>query len=266
MRKAALAAFLLFGATGGWAAAYDMRDRFNDVFESAPPTLPVPAAKPDLSVNPATKPDIHRPSAADPAPAIVPTPRLRPAHDIAPVSALPETPASPSPPAPASGAGAGSPPAVPAIKPSGAIPAGYQVGISWNAMDRSWEGMFVTNTGEKPLSVVGVQLNNRNNCRLKPYNLERIQKLISLEQATKLWGSAAINLFGLPKTVTGSVLIPELPANLQGLGIAPEESQIKVGAKIVIVNLTKCDRVTVAKVDTDVGSVLIKLKRPYTGH
>jgi hypothetical protein len=128
------------------------------------------------------------------------------------------------------------------------------------------DGMFVTNSGDKPLTVVRVQLNNRNDCQLKPYNLARIQREISLEQAVKEWGSAAINLFGLPKTEAGSVLIPELPPAFQNLGISPEESQIKVGGKVAILNLTKCNSVAVATIDTDVGSISIKFKRPYTGH
>ena len=216
MRKAILIAFLLFGATGGWALAYDMRDRFKDAFEPGAPALPIPpAAKPHPSVPPAADPDINGPPAADPASALVPMPRPRPPHDIAPVAALPAAPASASPPAQASGGAAGPPPAGPAIKPSGRFRPDIKLeylGIRWIAVGK---GCFVTNSGEKPLSVIGVQLNNRKDCRLKPYSLGEIQKAISVEQAVKLWGSAAINLFGLPKTATGSVLIPELPPSLQ---------------------------------------------------
>jgi len=153
-----------------------------------------------------------------------------------------------------------------AIKPSGSILDEYKIEISWNAMDSNWDGMFVRNSGTKPLSVFGIQLNNRDDCQLKPYSLEKLRKLVSLQQAIQIWGSTAINLFGLPKMEPGIVLIAELPPDLQSLGISPEESAVKVGGRIAILNWTNCDSVEVAKVDTDIGSISVKFKQPYNGH
>jgi hypothetical protein len=96
--------------------------------------------------------------------------------------------------------------------------------------------------------------------------LEKLRKLVSLQQAVQIWGSTAINLFGLPKMETGIVLIGELPSDLQNLGISPGESEIKAGGRIAILNFTKCESVSVATVDTDVGSISVKFKQPYTGH
>jgi hypothetical protein len=133
-------------------------------------------------------------------------------------------------------------------------------------MDASWDGMFVRNGGKKPLSVLGMQLNNRNDCQLKPYSLETLRRLVSLQQAVQIWGSTAINLFGLPKMETGIVLIAELPPDLQSLGISPEVSAIKVGGRIAILNWTNCDSVEVATINTDIGSISVTFKQPYTGH
>jgi hypothetical protein len=245
MRKTILTALLLFGVTEP-AVADAMSDRFRDDFGDAPPALS----------------DSH---AARPASIVAPKPRLRPSHAIARTAALAVAGALPLV-SDTSGAGGPPSPAITAIKPSGSIPNEYQVGISWNAMDSSWDGMFVRNSGTKPLSVSGIQLNNRNDCQLKPYSLEKLRKLVSLQQAVQTWGSTAINVFGLPKMEPGIVLIGELPLDLQSLGISPEESEIKVGGRVAILNFTKCESVSVATVDTDVGSISVKFKQPYTGH
>jgi hypothetical protein len=254
MRKAILTALLLlFGATGR-AGADDLGGRFNDDFGEKPPVLspPAPAAPPA--------------AAPAPDPIVVPKPKLRRPQGVARASTPPAAGAQPLLSSPAPGAAAPPSPAATAIKRSGSIPDDYKVGISWNVMDASWDGMFVTNNGAAPFSVVAIQLNNRKDCELKPYNIEKIQKLISVQQAVKQWGHIAINLFGLPKMEVASILIPELPKDLQSTEIAPEESKIKAGSRIAIFNGTKCDKVVEARVDTDVGSISIKFKRPYTGH
>ena len=257
MKKVILTALLfVFGAIGR-AVADDMGGRFNDDFGGTPPVLRPP-------VTPAPAP----PAAAAPAPdpVAIPKPRLRRPQGVARTATPPAAGAQPPLPAPAPGAVAPPSPAATAIKRSGSIPDDYKVGISWNVMDSNWDGMFVTNGGAQPFSVIGIQLNSRKDCELKPYNLEKIQKLISVQQAVKQWGHIAINLFGLPKMEVGSILIPDLPQDLQNTGIAPEESKIKAGSRIAIFNGTKCDKVVEARVDTDVGSISIKFKRPYTGH
>ena len=133
-------------------------------------------------------------------------------------------------------------------------------------MDLQWDGMFVKNSSDKPFSVLAMQLDNRGDCQLKPYNLDKIRKTISLPQAIKEWGHAAVNLFGLPKMESVDVLAPELPHDLQNLGLQPEEAKIKAGGRIAVFNGTKCDSVTLAKVDTNLGSLSITFSEPYTGH
>jgi hypothetical protein len=78
MRKAILTAFLLVGATGGPAVGDDLSDRFKNDFDAESPALRIP---------PAANPDLNVPPVANPASPVVPMPRLRPPHDIAPVPA-----------------------------------------------------------------------------------------------------------------------------------------------------------------------------------
>jgi hypothetical protein len=268
MRRVLWTGLLLIGVAGP-ALADNLSDRFNDDFgggspaaggapAAASPARPAPAVTPPAAPAPAAD---AAPAAADPA-VVAPKPKPRPVRDAAhgagdaDVSAFAQEPAShpATPPAPA----------VKAIKSAAA--AGDQVGISWNATDPSWDGMYVTNGTGGPLSVLGLRLNNRNQCQLKPYSLDKIKQVFGVQQAMKAWGSAAINLIGLPKMAPGSVLAPELPRNMQDLGVAPEEATLKAGERVPIVNGTKCNPVVEAKVDTGDGAVSIKFKRPYSGH
>jgi hypothetical protein len=168
--------------------------------------------------------------------------------------------------APASGAVAAPSPTAKAIKSPGAASDAVKVGISWNATDPVWEGMYVTNGGDKPLSVVGIQLDARKDCLVRPYRLEDLKKLVGLQDAMKQWGQKAINLFGLPKSQSDSVLVPELTAAMRSHGIQPADLTIKAGGRAVIFNATNCQSVSQAIVDTGAGSTTIKFKRPYTGH
>ncbi len=272
MRRVLWTGLLLLGAAGP-ALADNLTDRFNDDFSGgasaasgAPPAAvrPHPAAQAPAAAVDATAAPSADPAAADPG-AVAPKPKRRPVREAtrgsadADVSAFAQEPASrpATPPAPA----------VKAIKSAAPVPGGdYQVGISWNAVDPSWDGMFVTNNSGGSLSLSAVELNNRNQCLLKAYSLDKIKQVLSVQQAMKAWGSAAINLIGLPKIGSGSVLAPELPRSMQDLGLAPEEATLKAGDRVPIVNGTKCNPVVEAKVDTDSGAVSIKFKRPYSGH
>ena len=268
MRTVLLTGLLLVSA-GGPALADNLTDRFSQDFGASAPAASgaAPAAAgaaPPAAVSPA-------PAAAGalaPAvPALVaPKPKRRPLRDAtrsagdADVSAFASQPASRP----------GNPPSAPAVKAIKSVApiagSDYQVGISWNVVDPSWDGMFVTNNSGGSLSLLGLELNNRSQCQLKPYSLDKI-KVFGLQQAVKAWGNtAAINLIGLPKTGSGSVLAPELPRNMQDLGLAPEEATLKAGDRIPIVNATKCSPVVEARVATDGGAVSIKFKRPYSGH
>ena len=268
MRTVLLTGLLLVSA-GGPALADNLTDRFSQDFGASAPAASgaAPAAAgaaPAAAVSPA-------PAAAGalaPAvPALVaPKPKRRPLRDAtrsagdADVSAFASQPASRP----------GNPPSAPAVKAIKSVApiagSDYQVGISWNVVDPSWDGMFVTNNSGGSLSLLGLELNNRSQCQLKPYSLDKIKQQLGLQQAMKAWGSAAINLIGLPKTGSGSVLAPELPRNMQDQGLAPEEATLKAGDRIPIVNGTKCNPVVEAKVATDGGAVSIKFKRPYSGH
>ena len=268
MRTVLLTGLLLVSA-GGPALADDLSSRFSDDFGGgAPParTAPAAPARPAAAAPAAAPVATAAPDATDPA-LIAPKPRRRPVRSPAgggadaDVSAFVAQPASrPGNPPPA--------PAVKAIKAEAPIAgSGYQVGISWNALDPGWDGMFVTNNSGGSLSLAGAELNNRSECQLKPYSLDKIKQVFGLQQAVKAWGkTAAINLIGLPKTGTGSVLAPELPRNMQDLGLASEEATLKAGDRIPIVNATKCSPVVEAKVATDGGAVSIRFKRPYSGH
>jgi len=269
MRTVLLTGLLLVSA-GGPALADNLTDRFSQDFGASAPAASgaAPAAAgaaPAAAVSPA-------PAAAGalaPAvPALVaPKPKRRPLRDAtrsagdADVSAFASQPASRP----------GNPPSAPAVKAIKSVApiagSDYQVGISWNVVDPSWDGMFVTNNSGGSLSLLGLELNNRSQCQLKPYSLDKIKQVFGLQQAVKAWGNtAAINLIGLPKTGSGSVLAPELPRNMQDLGLAPEEATLKAGDRIPIVNATKCSPVVEARVATDGGAVSIKFKRPYSGH
>jgi hypothetical protein len=263
---------LLLVAVTGSALADNAYNRFNDDFGGGSPPAsaggPAASAPPPAAVAPRAAPATPSATAA-PAETdsglIVPKPKRRPVREgtrntpDADVSAFAQEPVAhpATPPAPA----------VKAIKAAAPVAGGeYQVGISWNAVDPSWDGMFVTNTSGGSLSLLGLELNDRPQCRLKAYSLDKIKQVLSLQQAMKAWGSAAINLIGLPKMATDSVLAPELPRNMQDLGIAPVEATLKSGDRVPIVNGTKCNPVVAAKVDTDGGAVSIKFKRPYSGH
>ena len=247
MRKAVVTALALSFAVTLPAVADDLSDRFKDDFGDTPPALRVPPE-------------------SQPGSVAVPRPKLWRPKEIAHASTPPDTRALPLVPSPAVAAAARpSPPAI-AIKPSGTIPAEYKVGISWNAIDPSWDGMFVTNSGEKPFTVLGINFNGRKDCELKPYSLTKIRRFIDLTQAIRKWGQRAINLFGLPKMETDSVLVPDLPDDLQNPAVRPEELKIRAGGRIPIFNGTKCDKVTEALVDTDVGRISVQFKRPYIGH
>jgi hypothetical protein len=264
MRQVLLTGLLLLGV-GGPALADNLTDRFSDDFGAGsagksgapaaaaapPPVAPAPSAG-------------DTPATADPA-LVAPKPKRRPVRDAAHTAPDGDVSAFASDPAPRPAKPAA--PAVKAIKSAAPVAGGdYQVGISWNAVDPSWDGMYVTNTSGGALSVLGLQLNNRPQCQLKPYNLDKIKQALSVQQAVKAWGSAAINMIGLPKTETGRVLAPELPPNMHDLGLTPEEATLKSGERVPIVNGTKCNPVVAAKVDTDGGAVSIKFKRPYSGH
>jgi len=247
MTKVVVTALLLsFGVTLP-AVADDLSDRFKEDFGDIPPALGVP---PDAKSNSI----------------VVPRPRLRRPYGIAQTSAPPENRALPLVPASASGAAAPHSPAATALNLPETIRDQYKVGISWNPVDPSWDGMFVTNSGEKPFAVLGIEFNSRKDCELKPYSLTKIRKFIDLPQAIKKWGQRAINLFGLPKMETDSVLVPDLPDDLQSVAVRPEEPKIRASGRIPIFNGTKCDKVVEAIVDTDVGPVSVQFKRPYTGH
>ena len=270
MRTVLLTGLLLVSA-GGPALADNLTDRFNQDFGASAPAATGAAPAAAAGVAPPAAASRPAPAAAAaPAPAdpalVAPKPKRRPVRDAtrsagdADVSAFAPQPASRP----------GNPPSAPAVKAIKSVApiagSDYQVGISWNVVDPSWDGMFVTNNSGGSLSLLGLELNNRSQCQLKPYSLDKI-KVFGLQQAVKAWGNtAAINLIGLPKTGSGSVLAPELPRNMQDLGLAPEEATLKAGDRIPIVNATKCSPVVEARVATDGGAVSIKFKRPYSGH
>jgi hypothetical protein len=259
---------LLLVSAGGPALAENLTNRFSDDFGgSSPPASAAPAApaRPAAAAPASVPTATATPDATDPA-LIAPKPKRRPVR--APAGGAADTDVSAFAPQPASRPG--NPPSAPAVKAIKSVApiagSDYQVGISWNVADPSWDGMFVTNNSGGSLSLVGLELNNRSQCQLKPYSLDKIKQVFGLEQARKAWGSAAINLIGLPKTGSGNVLAPELPRNMQDLGLAPEEATLKAGDRIPIVNGTKCNPVVEAKVATDGGAVSIRFKRPYSGH
>jgi hypothetical protein len=245
MKKAILASLLLFGATGP-VSAESLSDRFRDDFADTP----LVSVSPDAGAPPIVAPKLE----------------YRPARAIVPVPTPSAGRALPLVPTPDSRAAEMLSPAVKAIKPFASLPGEAKVDISWNPTDTQWDGMFIKNSGEKPFSVLAMRLDNRSDCQLKPYNLDKIRAVIDLSQAIKTWGFSAVNLFGLPKMENVNVLIPELPPDLQKLGIRPEDATLKAGGRIAVFNGTKCDSVKMANVDTNIGSLAIKFNAPYTGH
>src|SRR6516225_3678047 len=158
MRTVLLTGLLLVSA-GGPALADNLTDRFNQDFGASAPAATAAAA----------------PAPADPA-LVAPKPKRRPVRDAtrsagdADVSAFAPQPASRQ----------GNPPSAPAVKAIKSVApiagSDYQVGISWNVVDPSWDGMFVTNNSGGSLSLLGLELNNRSQCQLKPYSLDKIKQ------------------------------------------------------------------------------------------
>ena len=194
---------------------------------------------------------------------VVPSPRLRPSLTSAHVPALSDDRALPSASvrirrvvAPGSGA---TDPATDHANP-------HEAAISWNPLDTAWDGMFLSNQGEKPFALLGIELNGRRDCTVRPYSLDKLRRYVELPRAIKVWGQRAINLFGLPDMKPDTVLAPDLPVELQNASVQPEAPTLRTGGRVPIFNGTKCDPVTAATVETDLGQASIRFQRPYRGH
>jgi hypothetical protein len=234
------------------ALADAMSDRFRDDFGDPPPTTgsigqAPPAAAPAVPL--ATQVTRHRPAKVAPhAPAARASAALPLATEPGFEAGTPRSPASK------------------AIAAAGTIPPADGVDISWNALDRRWDGMFILNNGPKPLSVTAVYLNDRQDCQLKPYRLAKLKSALDLDEAIKAWGMRAVNLFGLSEADVSEVFVPTLPPELQHPGLDPDRALLKSGYRMAMFNGTGCDLVDKAQVTTDAGVLAVKLKQAYSGH
>ena len=146
------------------------------------------------------------------------------------------------------------------------VPNPSRIEITWNPLDPNWDGMFLTNSGDKPFTLLEIEFNNRKDCVVRPYSLTKIRKFIDLSWAIKKWGEKAINLFGLPNVEGDSVLAPDLASNGETPAVNPEASEVRVGGRVPVFNGTKCNPIAGAAIETETGRVTLHFVKPYRGH
>lgn len=124
-----------------------------------------------------------------------------------------------------------------------------------------WHGLFATNTGDGPIVIKSIELNDRPDCRLVYFDLAKsdLPDPRALARINFGWVTVVttMRMFNLPIFFSQKKLA-ELP------GAASSDPVLQVGESVGIGKHADCPTVVRATFDTDSGPIQIEFDPPFT--
>ncbi len=133
----------------------------------------------------------------------------------------------------------------------------YRVQISWDSDNKLWSGLILMNTGSSPITVSRVQLNNRDDCVLKPIDLAKV------ESAPNSLERGKVVALMLSSFDTKGIFLDE------GEPIQPSGDfsiLLRVGEKALLVKPPRCGGIVRALVMSRESTMSVQFNKPYIGN